>query len=106
MKKDIKIVVFEDDSCAYDLPSKPEEFLEWWSDKFALVPEEYRETTNIDCSTSTSYDCAQFEVEISYTRFETDVEEAARLKKEADRKKFVENQELCQLEKLRVKYGV
>jgi hypothetical protein len=106
MKKEIKVVVFEDESCAYDLPSNPEEFLKWWADKFALVPAEYRATTNIDCSTSTYYDSAQFEVEISYTRLETAAEEAARLEKEDDRQKFIENQELCQLEKLKAKYGV
>jgi hypothetical protein len=106
MKKEIKVIVFEAESCAYDLPSSPEEFLKWWSDKFALVPDEYKATINIDCSTSTYYDGSQFEVKISYKRLETDAEEAARLNNEDNHRKFIENQELCQLEKLKAKYGV
>jgi len=72
MKKEIKVIVFSEESCAYDLPSKPEDFLRWWTDKFDLVPEEYKDTINIACSTSISCGSSQFEVEISYLRIETD----------------------------------
>jgi hypothetical protein len=106
MKKEIKVVVFKDESCAYDLPEKPQEFLAWWAEKFAIIPEEHKDTATVKCSTPSYYDTTQFEVEISYSRLETDEEEASRLKKEDDRRKFVENQELCQLEKLKAKYGV
>ena len=105
MKQQIRVNVLAD-SCIYDLPENPKDFIDWWSEKFALVPEEYRDTTRIDCETSSYYDSTQFGVTISYTRLENDEEEAVRIKKEDDRQKFVENQELCQLGKLKAKYGV
>jgi len=105
MKEEIKVVVFSDESCEYDLPENQEEFLKWWQDKFDLVPAEYWDVAKVDCHAGMQYDCTQLEVEVYYYRTETDVEEAARLEKEADRRKFIEAQELRQFEKLKAKYG-
>jgi len=105
MKDEIKVVVFSDESCEYDLPGNPKEFLKWWQDKFDLVPAEYWDVATVDCSTTVSYDCSRLDIEIYYYRTETDEEEAARLEKEEDRRKFIEAQELRQFEKLKAKYG-
>jgi hypothetical protein len=106
MKKTVEVVVFEDDSCEYSLPEKTDEFMKWWRDKIEEIPEEYRDTGLIRCFTSMCYDSTELQVKISYTRLETDAEEAARLKKEDAQRAFIENQELCQLEKLKAKYGI
>ena len=105
MKNEIKVVVFSDESCEYDLPDNPKEFLKWWQDKFDLVPDKYRGVAKVDCSTITSYDCSQLEVEVYYYRDETDEEEADRLKSEENKRKFIEKGELLQLERLKAKYG-
>jgi hypothetical protein len=102
VKKEIKVVVFENKSCEDDLPGKPPEFLSWWVEKFALIPEEHKDTGVVELY----YHNSQLWVEVSYRRLETDEEEASRIKKEDDRRKFIENKELCQLEKLKAKYGV
>lgn len=106
MKKEIRIVVFEDESCEDSLPENPQEFLAWWAEKFSLVPEEYKDTARVNCSAESYRGDSLIEVTISYVRTETDEEEAARLKREDDKRRFIENKELCQLEKLKAKYGV
>ena len=106
MKKEIRALVFDSKSCCYELPSTPKEFLNWWEGKINLVPEEYKETTFIDCETEINWEVAQFQVKIGYIRPETCEEEAIRIKNEEDRLKFIENRELCQLEKLKAKYNI
>jgi hypothetical protein len=106
MKKEIRVLVFENESCCDELPSTPKEFLSWWQEKIDLVPEEYRDTTFIDCETNISWEFAQFQVKIGYKRPETSEEEAIRIKDEKEKQKIIENRELCLLEKLKSKYDV
>lgn len=101
MKKDIKVVVFSNDSCASYLPDTPAEFIRWWEEKFNLCPLEYREKLKVDCTTSTYYDCSCLEVDIYYYRPETDEEYNNRLKKEQQAAKLRESQLLDELGALR-----
>jgi len=106
MKKNIKVIVWESESCVYDLPTNPQKFLKWWVDKFNSIPEEYKESASINCDVSTYYDSPMFSVEIYYYRIETDDEEAIRLEIEKVHQKTIKSKELLQLKKLRDKYGV
>ena len=105
MKRKIKIVVFESESCGYDLPEIPDEFIQWWVDKFSIIPEEHKESAFVECSTVVDYDCAQFEVEIGYFRLETNEEESNRLNADSIAKNRVKKRELNELKRLQDKYG-
>lgn len=106
MKKLIRINVYSASSYQDSVPRDPVGFLRWWQDVFDLVPEEFRSTTQVDCDCDISYDVAYATATVSYTRLETDEEEAARLKKEELNRSLIEERELCQLENLRKKYSV
>jgi len=106
MKREVRIIVFEDDDIEDDIPTAPAEFMAFWREKIDLIPQEFMDTANIDLVGDSRWESGYLEARISFTRLETDEEEAARLKKEEDRRKFIENQELCQLENLKAKYGV
>lgn len=106
MKQEIEVVVFEDDSCEYNIPGNPQEFLAWWMEKFSLIPNEYQNTAHVSFETCQDYDTTRLEVQVWYTRLETDEEESARIKKEIEQKKCIEAQELRQFEKLKAKYNL
>lgn len=104
-KKLIRREIFEDEN--FDFDGKPEEFLKFFQDKFAEIPEEFKDSGIITFEAKIGYyDDHATAVEIYYASPETDVEQKARLAREEDRKKFRENQELCELERLKAKYGV
>ena len=105
MKSEILVTVFKED-CNYDLPTKPDEFIAFFEEKIALVPNEYRDSARVEVEADIYYDSTKLNVMVSYKRLETDEEENARLKREKEQKAWKENQELCQLEKLKEKYGV
>lgn len=106
MKKDKKVVIFSSDSCIHDFPDKPHEFIKWCKDKFDLCPPKYIDKLRIDCVTTIDYDSPNLEVDIFYYRQETDEEYTERLEKEKKAIKLKEELELCELERLRKKYGV
>jgi len=104
MKKRIKVVVFSTESCAYELPETPKDFLKWWQDKFDLAPPEYQEALQVVCSTSVYYDNTEFGVEIYYYRDETLDEEQARIAHNEQALKEREAEELQTLKRLADKY--
>lgn len=105
MKKEIKVVVFESDSCVYNLPDKPQQFIEWWADKFALIPEEYKSKGHVECEAWTDDGIAQLGVTVSYLRLETDEEEYERVRKEDSKRQYIEDQERSLLRHLKAKYS-
>ena len=106
MKERVREVLYRNTSCEYDFPTNQKEFIEWWKEKFAEAPDEFKNEVQIKFEVSSFYDSYSLDVEIFYYRIETDEEEALRKKREQQRKEFKENQELCELERLRNKYGL
>lgn len=105
-RKTVKIVVFNRDDLNYNLPEKPDEFMSWWQEKLDMVPEEHRATATVELEANVFYDSSELEATVSYTRPESDDELAARKLKEKQQREFRENQELCELERLKKKFGV
>lgn len=105
--KKVEVKVFHDMDMIYTIPEEPEEFLEFWKDKFKLIPEEFKDSGRISLEQNHGYsDEIELEVTISYSRPETKEEINTRLKKVKDREHFTENQELCELVRLRKKYDL
>jgi len=106
MKNKIYVTAFDEDK-NYDLPTKPDELIAFFQEKIALVPEEYKDTAEIEIEAESIFDnYTALNIKITYRRPESDEEEKKRLEREKAQKEWRENQELCQLEKLKEKYGV
>ena len=106
MRRQIKEVVYANKGAFIELPENPDEFLKWWTDKFDLIPEEYRANAKVECTSETFYECSHLEIEIYYTRPETDEEIRLRLHKESCNLEAIRRQELQKLAELKAKYEV
>lgn len=105
MREEKKIIVFEENDIQ-DIPSNPEEFLDYWKLKFNLIPPEYKNNAYIELIGRTRWeddDC--LDVEIYYIRPETDEEYTKRLDMERLAEFQQEEREREQLRKLKEKYG-
>lgn len=105
MKEKITITVFKEDA-THDIPEKIDDFINFWTEKFNLIPEKYLSSAHITIEAATYYGDPALVIDIYYSRPETDEEEKKREHRMAENAKFIEIQELQQLEVLREKYGV
>ena len=106
----IKIEVFKKELFDYD-GVWPEEnavkFLAWLEEKINSIPKEFRNSAKVDFEAEPGYaENASATVEIHYYRPETDEEEIARKAKEQNRAELRKQQDLRQLEELKLKYGL
>lgn len=88
--------------------TKPDEFIKWFQDKIALVPEEYRDTIEILLDSSRSGggdDDTDPEIVISYKRPETDEEMEKRIESDERYNNRRRKLEIEQYKKLKEKYG-
>ena len=104
MRKEVVITVFYEES-AYELPTTPDAFMEYWQEKFDRVPEEFRGTTEVSIEANNYYDSAQLELKVTYRRLETDEEAAQREAREALKLSEQEKQDRKRLAELKAKYG-
>lgn len=74
--KQIEVVHFEEEDPI--IPNKPNEFIKYFQDKFDEIPEEYKNSIEVDIRAEAYYNCNCFSVKISYMRPETEVEEKIR----------------------------
>lgn len=89
MRKNKTIKVYEERGCS-DIPEKASEFMAFWQSKLDKIPDEFMDSARIKVEAETYYDCASLDVEISYTRPESDSEIESREyqeKQSADRDK-------------------
>jgi len=100
-----KITTFSSESIVYAMPSKPTEFLAFWEEKFNEVPEEYRDSTEIEFEADMDYDSVISSVEIYYYRPETEEEKEEREARETQARMINEARERQQLALLMEKYG-
>jgi len=100
-----KITTFTSGAITYDMPSKPTEFLAFWEEKFNEVPEEYRDSTEIEFEADMDYDDSFCSVKIYYYRPETEEEKEEREARETQKKRHLEALERQQLVFLQKKYG-
>ncbi len=105
MSRDKQLTVFHDSAIIYNIPDTPDKFLQWWKDKFDLVPEEYRHTAKVDLDITDHYGSCILECSITYVRPETKEEETARLADEQRRDSATKAKELNLLQVLKTKYG-
>ncbi len=101
MKKIITIIKSVE---AYNIPTKAEDFLEFWQDQISGITEEYRDSIEIEYDASCSYDCPHLSAALTYKRIETDEEEMKRESDESAKRYMIEQRELKQLEQLKAKY--
>jgi hypothetical protein len=86
-------------------PESAAECIAWFQAKLASVPEEFRVTARIELDSTRSYDSSYATIEFSYTRMETDEEEAERGRQAAEQAERRRTQELRTLTELQAKYG-
>lgn len=79
--------------------------LAWFQAKLADVPLEFRSTARIEIDSEESYGSSKATIEISYTRQETDEEEAQREQQAAALAERRRADELRTLASLQAKYG-
>lgn len=77
----------------------------WFQNLLEAVPQEYLHTAKIDIGNYKEYDDAYAQIRISYTRPETDAEEAERERRERAAEEAARNRELQLLAQLQAKYG-
>jgi hypothetical protein len=80
-------------------------FMAWFQERLDDVPPEHRATARIELDTTRSYEDSYAAIEISYTRMETDEEEAEREQAAAAKADLIRAQELRTLAALQAKYG-
>ena len=106
MVSKIKEIVYYTDN-EYGIPEKASDFIKYWESKIALVPDEFKDSTNICIeSTDDGYGCNTLDVQIYYERPETEEEKAARLDRQNLASERVRNRDLEQYEKIKSKYGL
>ena len=89
-----------------DWPSNPTQFVEFLQQKINKIPEEWRSVAHLNIDGAHSYECScVVEMEIWYSRPETDQERANRERLEMEKALETERTERRQLERLRAKYG-
>ncbi len=106
MRRQIKEVVYANKGDFIEFPENLDEFLKWWTNKFDLIPEEHRANAQVECTSGTFYECLHLEIEIYYTRPETDEEIRLRLHEESLNLEAIRLQELQKLAELKAKYEV
>ena len=107
MKKIITVTVFDKEQYNGEWP--PEDAagaIAWLSEKVGSIPEAFRSTAKIEFNSVGGYEgshCAQ--IEITYTRPETDEEESDRIQAEETRLQRQRASEMDTLARLQAKYG-
>ena len=92
----------------YDDEWPPEDaagFMAWFHKRLDDVPPEHRATARIEIYSEENYGSSKATIEFSYTRPETDEEEAERKREAAARAESHRAQELRTLAELQAKYG-
>lgn len=101
MKKKIIVTVFDNHQYEGDWPPENAvEAISWFQEKINSIPVEFRDTAKIEIEGIESYDCSYVNIEITYTREETDAELATRKAHEyeaAERAKQRDLQKLAEL---------
>ena len=91
-----------------NLPKNPVAFMEWLRARINEIPPECLSSALIEFDTDGDYDSPSPELEISYSRFETDAEMAEREAQEAadlaERQQYAEKRERQTLADLKRKY--
>jgi hypothetical protein len=110
MKKEISVTVFKE-YLKDGLFTKSDKLIKFIQEKVNFVPEEYRDTARIHIYIETDdynflSNSGRLVFEVICRRLEFDKEYEDRLAMEKPNREWKENQELCQLEKLKEKYGV
>ena len=106
MRRQIKEVVYANKGDFVELPENLDEFLRWWTDKFDLIPEEYRANAKVECTSEACWGSSYPNIKIYYTRPETNEEIRLCLHKESLNLEATRRQELQKLAELKAKYEV
>ena len=101
-KNDITKIVFKADNIELDLPEDPELFLEFFKEKFDLIPREFK--GKIEIEAGEAYGCPFIKVEISYIRTETEEEYKYRTAIEGQRQAAINQKEKDELARLKAKW--
>ena len=104
MKQTKTIMVYNEESIDYKVPDTPKAFLAFFSDIFALVPEEYIEATNINMYSNSYYDSSVITLNVSYKKLETAAEEKDREARVFTKKTEKAQSDIALLNKLRLEY--
>lgn len=101
-KQNITVTLYNDR--AYSLPSKVTDLKAWLDEKLAEVPAEFRDSADMEICTEDSYGDIYAQVTLTYSRPESDAEEAERLATQAQLAARRQALDLKQLAELKAKY--
>lgn len=104
MKRNIRVEIFSERSCAPDFPEDPVEFIQWWQDKFNMCPLEHKSSLKVEFTTGVYWDSPSISVDIYYYRTESDEEYSSRINATNKRERLMMDKELKELERLTAKY--
>lgn len=102
----VTVKVYEQEKYDNDWPPKEAvDFLQWFQDKIATVPDEFRPAVMIEINSYIAYGSSEPEILISYERDETPSEFAERERDRLAHNAAEERRERAKLAELRAKYG-
>jgi len=102
MKQKKEIRVFN--QSIVGIPCRPKEFLEYWQEKIALIPEEFQKYGVVDLEAGGEYDRPCIDLEIIYTRPETDKEEQMRERERENTENEIRRRDMAELNRIKRKY--
>lgn len=104
---DIKITVFDKQQYDAEWPSEDAiEFIAFFQEKLASIPEEFRSSAIIEVDSISGYEGSSYaSINIYYYRPETEEEVKVRESKAQNKAELLRQRELKQLEELKRKYG-
>jgi len=77
-----KIIVYEYSCYSEDIPTKPNEFIDFWNSKIKLIPDKYMNSAAIIIEADTQWNIGMLEMEVSYVRPETNKDRKERVSQE------------------------
>lgn len=101
----LDVIIFDSEHANEEIPESPEDFLEFWRQKFDKIPPEYRSSGNIEMEAEQIYDVPYVKILVSYKRPENKEEEEYRKNKEKRIQDDIKEREIRELKRLKEKYG-
>ncbi len=102
MSNETKVRVYRDDCLC--LEEGPVEFLKFFEEKIALIPDEYKDVAIVSLDSYAEWDCPYTDFEIYYIRPESEEDRQERKREEEEQEAEREKRELANIELMRKKH--
>ena len=100
----ITVEVYKYDFVGGHIPTKADEFMEFWQDKLKLIPDEFMESALINIDEIEEYGASYLSAKVTYKRPKTDEKIAHDRKEDSVLRGIQEAADLRHLARLKAKY--